>query len=381
MVFLLLLSQNEGNFAEFNASNAKRTQFSDVFSTSDSSNIQQCTESGTNRFTLSNSGDASVANCNFHDISSDSRGGAIGCSTKSCYQTSVTRIFIEETTFTACKTTNNNGGGIFFSNTNDGECVISHTCASNCSSTCSSNSYGQYAYIFTEDAATCKNEVNETTITGIKKQASTYQEKALWLGNSNIVCSSVNITNNECYYYTALYCKATYDKSACTCCIIHTSIVNNSANGHSCILLYRTRSIQLIYTSNIINNNQSTDGGATIYTDVNLFINESCIIGNEGKRVFWECGDNECQIKISNCTLDSDIITSTRYTGSFTILSSIESSFINPLRHIVTGKCESSFDSYGTLTVAMNTPKRTSSCPVITPYCKCMKQQRIYSLL
>ena len=382
MLFLFLLSQNHINFEDFNAFKARRTQFSDVFSTS-GSNVQQCTQSGTNRFILSNRGDAYVANCNFHDITSDSRGGAIGCSTSSESSTIVARLLIEETTFTTCKTTNIKGGGIFFNNGYTGECVIFRTCAFDCSSTNSSNSLGgQYAYIITNNEATCKNEVNETTITGIKKQASAYPHYALRLQYSNIICSSVNITNNECCYYTALYCCPNYDASAFTCCIIYTSIVNNSANGgYGCILLCTAFSRHLIFTSNIINNKQSTNVVATILTYVNLFINESCIIGNnEGRRVFYEDG-NSCQITITNCTLDSDIITKTRYSGTFIILSSKEYNFINGLRHIVTENCESLLDPQGLLVVLREIPKRTTSCHVITPYCKCLRQHNNVGVL
>ena len=379
MFLFLILAQNDGNFAGLNEFNAKRTQFSDVFGTSNYvDSISNEERTGTNRFEPSKA-DASVANCLFHDCSSSSCGGAVYCSS------SIERIFIEETTFTTCKTTTSCGGGIYFYNTNNGECVISRTCAFDCSSTCSSDSGGQFAYIETKkDAATCKNEVNETTITGIKKQASAYPHYALRLQYSNIICSSVNITNNECCYYTALYCCPNYDASAFTCCIIYTSIVNNSANGGwGCIYLGSSVSRQLISTSNIINNKQNTDGVATIYTCANLFINESCIIGNnEGKLVFSEFG-RSCQIKITNCTLDQDIVTeSTRYSGTLTIISSKDYFFINALRHIVTGKCESSFDSYGTLTAEVKTEKKENmNCSTIIPYCKCKKQQSICSLL
>ena len=51
----------------------------------------------------------------------------------------------------------------------------------------------------------------------------------------------------------------------------------------------------------------------TISTNANLFINESCIIGNnEDNKVFNERG-LFCHITITNCTLDSDIMISTRY--------------------------------------------------------------------
>ena len=44
--------------------------------------------------------------------------------------------------------------------------------------------------------------------------------------------------------------------------------------------------------------------------------------------------------------LDSDIISSKRYTGSLMIVSSKEYSFINALTHIVTEKCDSRKDKF-----------------------------------
>ena len=74
-------------------------------------------------------------------------------------------------------------------------------------------------------------------------------------------------------------------------------------------------------------------------------INESCIIGNnQGKNVFHK-GSSSSQIKITNCTLDSDIMTNTRYTGSITIISSNEYNFINALSHFATNKCDSIFET------------------------------------
>ena len=115
----------------------------------------------------------------------------------------------------------------------------------------------------------------------------------------------------------------------------------------------------MILTSNIINNKQSSDEYAAIFTSANLLINESCILGNnEDNIVFYEYSSS-CQIRVTNCTLDSDIITkNTRYHGSFIIISSKEYSFINALTHIVTEKCKSSYDSYGTLTVAVDAQKK-----------------------
>ena len=62
---------------------------------------------------------------------------------------------------------------------------------------------------------------------------------------------------------------------------------------------------------------------------------------------------------ITNCTLDSDIFTNTRYSKSITVVSIKEYSFTVELSHIFAGKCESLID-----------PKRTYHCHLMTPYCK-----------
>ena len=253
-----------------------------------------------------NKSDVCISNSLFHDCTSSSNGGAVSSSS-----TSVNRMFIEDTTFTTCKTTSYYGGWIFFQNTNNGECVIFHTCGFDCSSKysgSSSSTLGQYAFIQTKsNDDTYKNEVNESTMTGITKE-SAYPYYALRLYYSNIVCSSVNITNNECYYYPALGCYPTIKTDVVTCLIMYTSIVNNTAKeGYGCIVLSNSGSTQTISTSNIINNKQDDSSSvATILTNGNLCINESCIIGNnEGNKVFYE-GSSSYQIKIINCTLDSE---------------------------------------------------------------------------
>ena len=86
----------------------KHTQFTDVFGSGNPEECSKDTRTGTNRFAPT-ARDACVSHCLFHDISSESSGGAVGCSGSS--DSGVQRIYIEETTFTTCKTTNQYGGG------------------------------------------------------------------------------------------------------------------------------------------------------------------------------------------------------------------------------------------------------------------------------
>ena len=308
--------------------------------------------------------DVYIAYCFFHDCTSESFGGAV-----SAESTSVQRMLIEETSFITCKTTNEVGGAIFFYNEELGECVLFRTCSFNCSSILSDISEGQYSYIVTNNDESSKNEVNESTIAGTK--AELYDQwSVLCLGYSNIICSSVNITNNECCYFTALLCHPTASDLVPACSIEYASIVNNTAKNYGCIVLDCEDSSQLIYACNINNNKQDTNNDATISVYTNLFINESCIIGNnKGNKVFYEdC--SSCQIIITDCTLDGDIFTDTRYFGSITVISSKKYSFTVELSRIFAGKCESHID-----------PKRTSDCHRITQCCKCFRRYNIGGVL
>ena len=216
----------------------KNAHFSDIFSGS-SDDLHECINSslaGKSPFYPVKK-DVWISNSLFHDCTCSKSGGAV-----SSDGTTVERMFIEETTFTTCKTTSDTGGGIYFVNEEKGECVIFRTCSFNCSSLCSSGSAGQYDYILTKNDESSKNEVNESIIAGTKASGNSCD--LLHHEKSNIKSSSVNITNNVCHYYPALYCCST-GASACTCCVIYASIVNNSATDSGCICFENIYSTQL----------------------------------------------------------------------------------------------------------------------------------------
>jgi hypothetical protein len=210
-----------------------------------------------------------------------------------------------------------------------GQCVLSRICAFNCCSTSNDYSWGQFAHI----NSNIKNNVNDSSITHTLKRG-TEPRYALHLQYGNILCTSVNLTNNECYSVPALCCYRTSS-------ISYSSIVNNTANpGYGCIRL--EFSSHCIDTCNILNNYQgSNDYEGTIYSSGNLFIKDSCILGNN-RRVFYAY--SSVKITISNCTIDNDIFTSTRYTGTVTVNKTIERTF--SLSHIHAQSCDSYFDAY-----------------------------------
>jgi len=292
-----------------------------------------------------------VHDCVFLYCSSSSNGGALYCSSN------VYKLLVEQSSFISCRTSFE-GGGIYFRSVTYGECVLSKICGFNCSLTYSGNNWGQFAYITTKsNNITSKNHVNDSSITHSLKNCDD-SKYSLRLNSGQILCPSINITNNVCYCYSALGCQAT---SSGTCCISYSSFVNNTVNeGYGCIWLYGSNSSHYIDTCNILNNNQNSSEYGTILIYANLFIKDSCILGNnEGKKVFYA---SSYKITISNCTIDDDIFSKTRYYGPVTVNKTIEKTIINILSHIVIQKCDSYFDLYWAGIVNPNIPSKNSRC-------------------
>jgi predicted outer membrane repeat protein len=297
-----------------------------------------------------------VNDCVFSYCSSTTHGGAIYCSS------SVYKLLVEQSTIISCRTSNQRGGGISFYNTESrAECVFSKVCGFNCSSTNSGSSWGQFADTYlNRDDANNKNQARDCSISHTSNEGTT-PHYALCLEYGNILCTSVNLTNNECVHYSALACWSVVSSTSDTCYISYNSIVNNTANGgYSCILLGGYGSSQFINTCNILNNKQTSSNYGIIYSNANVFIKDSCIIGNnEGKCVFF-ISSTSYKITISNSTLDDDMFTSVRYSGNVIVNKTIKKMFINALSHIITYKCDSYFDSFGTLKVNTNAPSKSS---------------------
>ena len=100
-----------------------------------------------------------ISNCLFKSIISESDGGALLC-------TSVTYLLIKSISFFSCKTRSQIGGAICFSNTNNGQHVLCELCGYDCYSTSTSYTSGQFAYIEVSNAASSKNYVNYSSISG-----------------------------------------------------------------------------------------------------------------------------------------------------------------------------------------------------------------------
>jgi hypothetical protein len=302
-----------------------------------------------------------VHDCFFQSCSSSSDGGALNCGS------TIYKLLVDQASFISCRTSSTKGGAILFESTTNGQCILSRVCGFDCSSThTGSNSWGQFVYMTVKNDVTFKNYVNDSSFTHSSNTIIDSYE-ALRPQYGSVLWPSVNITNNVCYYFTAFLCHPTTGTGSPvseTFCISFSSFVNNTADNNNVMYHTNSASSHRIDTCNIIGNKQTGSSGI-IYSSANLHIKDSCIIGNEN-RVFYASSKT---ITISNCTIDDDIFTSGRCYGSVTVNKTISKSFINALSHIATQRCDSYFDSYGTLTVEPKVPSRTIRC-LISFNCK-----------
>ena len=275
-----------------------------------------------------NEANVHVQSCMFKDCISESSGGAIFCN-----GSSIEKLFVSHTSFKSCKTADENAGAILYYNMESGQCVICEVCSFQCASTFSGESYGQFARVIVKydsnDSIASINQVNDSSITQSRKE-NKRPYKTLNLLCGKISVQSVNLTHNECSYDSALYCVPTYQESEATssvsCFVSYTSIVNNTADESCCINFWsglECKPQYCIYACNIINNEQISQNDAMIQTDSQLFINCSCVIGNNKNKTLFCQKCDDYKIILTNCTIDDDVKTSSRYSGGVEIESSI----------------------------------------------------------
>jgi hypothetical protein len=307
-----------------------------------------------------------VSNCLFKSITSGSNGGALSC-------TSATEMLVESSSFFSCRTSGNTGGAIYFSNTNNGQCVLYEVCGYDCCSTYTDGgSYGQFARINVNNVASSKNYVNYSSIAYcINEITSSY--RALHLYNGKNICESVNISMNKCGYHTGVSCEPFLDSNSVTSSLIYSSFVDNNITGYTCIFLARSDTKHEIKSCNILRNTQgipNTQG--TICSYGYLIIENSCIFDNKANRFFHQ-SSSSCTITISNCTVD--LIPDGRY---LTIINTVTKNFIHALNHMSTRNCHSEYDSAEYLTPAIQSPSKKQM------HCSCERnfyQSRLRELI
>jgi hypothetical protein len=308
-----------------------RTLWSDYFTGSASSTLTN--EYGT-RQTPSVSG-VHVLNSFFGPITQTSNGGALYCST------SVQYLLVESTFFFSCKTSST-GGAIYFYNTNNGQSVLHEVCGYDCCTT--SNSDGQFSYVYVQNIASSKNYVNYSSVTRCVNENSS-PHYTLYHDNGQIYFPSVNISNNKCYSRSGIYCCPSSDSNYVTCSFTHTTFADNNATGCTCIKVDKYNAKYEMKSCNILRNTQVSLGSeGTFFAYGNLPIENCCILENKATYIFYVYSSSST-ITLTNCTVDS-----TSNCGSFTIQSTVTKSFIHALNHLSTRNCHSGYDSAGTLT-------------------------------
>jgi hypothetical protein len=289
----------------------------------------------TSRQTNSNNG-VYVSNCLFRSIKSTSTGGALYFSNSASY------FLVESSSFFSCNTSNGYGGAIYFYNAGSGQSVLHKVCGFDCCSSYSSPYY-QFAYIEVNGAVTSKNYVNYSSITRcINANANSHY--TLYLCSGKICCPSVNISLNECQYYSGIYCSPYGDYNYVTCSFSYSTFADNVANGCICIMLTNSGAKFEIKSCNILRNTQgSLNSEGTICANGNLMIYDSCILENNATYIFRQ--GSSYIITVLNCTVDS-----TSFYGNFNTQNTVTKSFILALKHMSTQNCHAEYDSVGSLT-------------------------------
>jgi hypothetical protein len=294
-----------------------------------------------------------VLNCLFISCSSSNSGGAISSET-------VKYLLIESSSFFSCRTSNINGGAIYIYSTNSNECILYKVCGYDCCSTHTSNSNCQFAFLYTNNAASDKSYFNYSSISRcVTENSATWYTLELIYGK--ICCPSVNISMNKCKYTSGIYCVPYKDSNSVTCSLTYSSFIDNVANGHTCIYISTAGSVQEIKYCNILRNTQgSLSSLGTFRTSGNLKIEDSCILENKADYIFYQ--GSSYTITVSSCTVDS-----TSNNGKLTIKNTVTKNFVLALNHMSTQNCNALYDSVGSLTAI--SPQ--SSQETIICYCTC----------
>jgi hypothetical protein len=292
-----------------------------------------------------------VSNCLFKSITSGSNGGALSCS-------SATKMLVESSSFFSCSTSGQYGGAIYFSDTNNGQCVLYEICGYNCYSSNTAGSYGQFARIDVYNIDSSKNYANYSSISHCINEI-TSSLRTLYLCYGKIICESVNMSMNKCAFHTGVLSEPFLDSYYVTSLYSYSSFVDNFATNSICVAFYRLGGYFEIKSCNIVRNTQANLGKyGTILTNGNSMIKNSCILKNKATYIFRQ--SSSYTITLSNCTVDS-----TSNNGYLTIQDTVTKSFIHALNHMSTRNCHSEYDSVGVLT------------PMI-PYPPSSKKQNLY---
>jgi hypothetical protein len=300
---------------------------------------------GTRQAPASSNGGVYVSNCLFRSISSTEYGGALHCSS------SVTLLLVESSSFFSCSTSGQSGGAIYFSNTNNGQCVFYGLCGYDCYSTyTNSDSYGQFSRVDMCNGASNKNYINYSSIARCVIESPRPHYTLLHQYGKHLY-PSLNSSLNKCYYCPGICCTPYTDSNSVTCSFSYFTFADNIVTSVHCIWLVTTGAKYEIKSCNFLRNVVASSSRALIRSDGNLMIYDSCILENTATYTFYAW--SSYSITLSNCTIDK-----TTRTGSLIIQNTAAKSFILALNHMSTLNCHSEYDSAGTLTPIMQSSSK-----------------------
>jgi predicted outer membrane repeat protein len=281
------------------------------------------------------SGTAYIKNSFFNGLSS-TNGGSIYYDSSS----SNLLMLVESSTFINSQATNR-GGAIYFSSS--GQFVMFKVCGYGCKTT---SSYGIFDYIYVTDSISSKNEVHDSVICHTT-QTSYYYE--LYHHYGKVVVKQTNVSSNT-IPQVPIRSNPSSNGDSVASSISYSSIANNTLSVGDNIYLSSSY-VYEIDSCNIISNTDKGTERAVILTDGSLNLRGSCIVNNLATYVLRNRGGKT--VTVTNCTIDP----SNKNSGAIVITSTPQTSFINKIKHIETALCYSTYDSFGSLTVAPDTTK------------------------
>jgi hypothetical protein len=294
-----------------------------------------------------------VSDCLFNKCSSTSNGGAFYCNSATC-------LLVESSSFFSCKTSGGEGGAIYFSNSNNGECVLHRVCGYDCLTTYTSSPYEQFADISVKNSALSKNYVNYTSIARcVNENSNSYS--ALYLRNGKDNCLSVNLSMNKCGYQTGFSSHPFSDSSSVTCSLLYSTFTDNIVTNYVCNRFNNGNAKYEMKCCNFLRNSQVSSSCGLIEAYGTTTIEDSCILENSATYIFYT---SSYTVTLSNCTVDK----TTNNNGRLNIQNTVTKSFILALNHMSTQNCNAEYDSAGTLTAIIQNP---SSSNTIICYITC----------
>ena len=180
-----------------------------------------------------------ISKCYFHQMSSESTGGAIS------YSVTGGKFLVESSLFNNCSA-RTNGGAIYLS---FGDCVINKVCGYQCSAI-----YESFCDIYQSSETKEKNFVHESSIASCNAslQYTMHHDKGY------IEAVSLNLSHNQAKSHSAFACvpSLTSDTNTYGTIITYSSFTNNNATNQYCLYFsfYNSANNFLINNSNILSN-------------------------------------------------------------------------------------------------------------------------------